>query len=261
MWVMPSIDPVILPIYGPLALRWYGLMYVVGLGSIWFLASLRIKCVSGWHEEHIQDMLLWGLLGAVIGGRVGYMLFYTEDISLMAWLYLWEGGMSFHGGFVGGALAFMAFAHKWNKRLVEVADFFLPMVPIALAFGRIGNFINGELWGRPTDMPWGVLYTWSDVARHPSQLYESALEGIVLFTVLWCYSRKPRAPWAVSALFLIGYSTARLIAECFREPDRHIGFIFQDWLTMGQLLSLPMLFAGMVLWWYSRMNSHQAKNL
>lgn len=256
MLPFPAIDPVAFSI-GPLKVHWYGLMYLAGFFIAWLLAHLRVKLYHlDWTSEQISDLIFYAALGVIIGGRLGYMLFYNiQHLFTKPWelLKLWEGGMSFHGGLLGVAVAMFLFARKVKKPFVEITDFLAPLVPLGLAAGRIGNFINGELWGRVTDVPWAIVFPHSDgQPRHPSQLYEFGLEGIALFIFLWWYAAKPRPKGAVSAMFLIGYAVCRLIAECFRQPDAHLGYIAFDWLTMGQLLSVPMLVAGLWLFRWAK---------
>lgn len=256
MLAFPYIDPVAFSI-GPIKVHWYGLMYLFGFISAWGLAHWRAKHYQlDWTSEQIGDLIFYAALGVIIGGRVGYMLFYnTQQLFTKPWvlLKLWEGGMSFHGGLIGVAVALLLFARKVKKPFLQIGDFVAPLVPLGLAAGRAGNFINGELWGRVTDVPWAMVFPHSDgQPRHPSQLYELGLEGIALFLFIWWYAAKPRPAGCVSAMFLIGYAACRLIAECFREPDVQLGFIAFDWLTMGQLLSIPMLMGGLWLWWVKR---------
>ena len=251
MLPFPHIDPILLAI-GPLKVRWYGLMYIFGFIAAWWLATLRAKKLnSGWNAEQVSDLIFYSALGVIIGGRLGYMFFYNwptllaEPLSLIR---VWQGGMSFHGGLVGVLIAFVLFARKTQKTFFNVSDFIAPMVPIGLGLGRIGNFINAELWGRITTAPWGMVFpNAGPFPRHPSQLYEFLLEGIVLFTILWTYSSKPRAPMAVSGLFLVLYACFRIFCEFFRQPDIQIGFLAFDWLTEGQLLSIPMIIAGVIM--------------
>ncbi len=248
--IYPSIDPVALKI-GPLVIRWYGLMYLVGFASAWWL-GLRRKAQLGNNitDEDISDLIFYCALGAVLGGRIGYMLFYAWPDFIADPLLLfkvWQGGMSFHGGCVGVFLGGGYFARQHKLTWFAIMDFITPFVPIGLGAGRLGNFINGELWGRPTEMPWGMVFPHVDhLPRHPSQLYEMLLEGMVLFVLLWWFSSKPRAKTKVSALFLIGYGAARIFVEYFREPDVQLGFLWAG-LTMGQWLSVPMVFVGVYL--------------
>ncbi|AFT68752.1 Prolipoprotein diacylglyceryl transferase 2 [Alloalcanivorax dieselolei B5] len=253
----PQIDPVLVSL-GPLQIHWYGLMYMIGFVGGWWLAKTRAQRPdSGWTREQVNDLLFYMALGVILGGRVGYVLFYGFDRFLdnPLWLFqIWTGGMSFHGGALGVLFAFWLFARRTGKRYFQVADFAVPMVPIGLGAGRFGNFINGELWGRASDMPWAMVFPTDPmgVSRHPSQLYEFFLEGVVLFLVLWIYSAKPRPAGSVTGLFGIGYGLSRILVEFFREPDAHIGYLAGGWLTMGMLLSLPMVLIGaaMVVWAY-----------
>lgn len=251
MLIYPEINPIALQV-GPLKFYWYGIMYLIGFLGAWALARWRAaKPDSGWTAELVNDLLFYVALGVVLGGRVGYMLFYgfhqlmEEPLSLFR---IWQGGMSFHGGLLGVLLAVWLFGRRFHKHFADVTDFLAPLIPVGLATGRIGNFINGELWGRVTDVPWGMIFPHVDLnTRHPSQLYEFLLEGILLFIILWVYSAKPRPRYAVSGLFAVLYGLFRVGAEFFREPDAPIGFIAWDWLTMGQLLSLPLILVGIAL--------------
>lgn len=252
----PAINPVAVSL-GPLKIYWYGIMYFVGFTVAWGLAQYRAKKQSFiLSKNQITDLIFYGALGAVIGGRIGYMLFYHLPAFLANPLLLfaiWQGGMSFHGGFLGVAIAIYFYARAIHQPFFKLTDFLIPFVPIGLGAGRIGNFINGELWGRVTAMPWGMIFPRADTAvRHPSQLYEFALEGVLLFVILWIYSKKPRPIGHISGLFLILYGSFRLIAEWFREPDLQLGFIAFDWLTMGQLLSIPMVLLGVWLFFTKR---------
>jgi len=246
----PSIDPIAIHI-GPLNIYWYGLMYLFSFLVCWGLTVLRAKRSGGeWTTEQVGDLLFYVALGVIFGGRLGYVVFYdlmNFSLNPLIVFKIWEGGMSFHGGFIGVLLAFWFFSYKSEKSFASIADFVAPVVPIGLAAGRIGNFINGELWGKVTDVSWAMVFPHVDFyPRHPSQIYEFLLEGVLLFAILWIYSRKPRAPFAVSALFLLGYGFFRIFAEFFRQPDVQYGFIAFDWLTMGQILSLPMVIVGLV---------------
>jgi phosphatidylglycerol:prolipoprotein diacylglycerol transferase len=251
----PNINPVAISV-GPLHIHWYGIMYLVGFGLAWWLACVRARAPgSSWVRTDVDDFLFYAMLGVIVGGRVGYVLFYGMSMWRGDWLYplkIWQGGMSFHGGLLGVVAATALFALQRQRHIGDVFDFAAPLPGPGLFFGRLGNFINGELWGRPTDAPWGMLVPdpagGAPVARHPSQLYEAALEGVVLFTILWLYTRRPRPRYAPSALFLICYSLARMAVEFVREPDAQIGYLAFGWLTMGQLLSLPMLVLGLVMW-------------
>jgi phosphatidylglycerol:prolipoprotein diacylglycerol transferase len=258
MLTYPHIDPVALEL-GPLKIHWYGLMYLVGFAAAWALANYRAsRPGSDWTKEQVSDLIFLAALGVVLGGRLGYVLFYNFDHFLQAplWLFaVWEGGMSFHGGLLGVIVAFWWFGRKHQKRFFTIADFTAPLVPIGLGAGRLGNFIGGELWGRVSDVPWAMLFPRAgELPRHPSQLYQFALEGVVLFIVLWLFSRRPRPAMAVSGLFLCCYGCFRVLIEFFREPDAQLGFIAFDWLTMGQLLSVPMVLLGALLmaWGYRR---------
>lgn len=247
MWVH-EINPVALE-FGPLKVHWYGLMYLIGFAAAWWLGVRRArKPGSGWTEEQISDVIFWGAMGVVLGGRAGYVIFYNFDrfIEDPLWLFaVWEGGMSFHGGLLGVIAAMYLFGRKHGKSLFEMTDFIAPLIPVGLGAGRVGNFIGGELWGRVTDQPWGVVFPrGGDLPRHPSQLYEFVLEGVVLFVVLWWFSSKPQPRMAVSGMFLLLYGCFRSLVEFVREPDEHIMFLAFDWLTMGQLLSLPMIVLG-----------------
>ena len=258
MLVHPQFDPVAIHL-GPLAVRWYGLMYLVGFLLIWAAGRYRIRTRPGsvWSMKHLDDVLFYGLLGVILGGRLGYVLFYKlGDYLAEPWkiFYVWEGGMSFHGGFLGVIFAMWLFARSRRIRWLDITDFIAPLVPLALAAGRIGNFINAELWGRPTDVPWAMIFPNIDnVPRHPSQLYEFGLEGLALFALLWWFSSKPRPRGAVSALFLIGYGTFRFLVEYTREPDSFLGLLALGF-SMGQWLSLPMVIAGvlMLIWAWRR---------
>ncbi|MBT3529472.1 MAG: prolipoprotein diacylglyceryl transferase [Gammaproteobacteria bacterium] len=251
MLTFPQFDPIALSI-GPLSIHWYGIMYIIAFGGAWALASHRAKTDPGqWSGEQISDLVFYGALGAVLGGRFGSVIFYNFDrfLSDPIWLLrVWEGGMSFHGGLLGVLAAFYFYSKRINKEFFQVMDFVAPLVPFGLGAGRIGNFIGGELWGRPTDVAWGMVFPHVDqLARHPSQLYEFALEGVVLFVFLWIYSSKPRPRGAITGVFAIGYGCFRFFIEFFRQPDLDIGYVAFQWLTMGQLLSTPMILIGMFL--------------
>ena len=248
MLTYPEIDPIIFSI-GPVAIRWYGMMYVIGFLFAWWLARRRCRQPhSIVTAEQVDDLIFNAMLGVIIGGRVGYCLVYGWDELIRNPLYLFkitEGGMSFHGGLVGVMLAMWLFGRKRGKTMWQITDFVAPLVPLGLGFGRIGNFINGELWGKPTDVPWGFKV--GGEVLHASQLYESLLEGFVLFAILWIYSSKPRPYMAVSGMFLFCYGVFRFYVEFYRVPDAHLDYLALGWVTMGQVLSLPMIAAGAVV--------------
>jgi len=247
----PIIDPIIFSI-GPVALRWYGMMYLVGfLGAMFIANKAADKSGGEWTREQVSDLLFYGFLGVILGGRIGYVFFYQFDYFLAEPLYLfkiWAGGMSFHGGLLGVIAAVYLFARKTNKAFLTVGDFVAPLVPIGLGMGRLGNFINAELWGRQTDVPWAMVFPTDplQLPRHPSQLYEFFLEGVVLFAILYVITRKPRSLGLASGAFLIGYGVFRTIIEFFREPDAHLGLYF-SFITKGQILSLPMILGGVLI--------------
>jgi phosphatidylglycerol:prolipoprotein diacylglycerol transferase len=253
--VHPNFDPVAFSL-GPLAVRWYGLMYLAGFSAAWWLGVRRIKLGrSPVNRQQFDDLLFGSIVGVILGGRLGYILFYkpayyfSHPLEIVA---IWQGGMSFHGGFLGVLIAMVFVAYKHRLRWLDVTDFIAPLCPLGFATGRLGNFINGELWGRPTDLPWGMVFRGAGgVARHPSQLYQMALEGIALFVILWWFSSKPRPRGQVSAVFLMGYGAFRFIVEFAREPDDFLGLLALG-LSMGQWLSLPMIAAGIALFVWSR---------
>ncbi|MCG3202699.1 MAG: Prolipoprotein diacylglyceryl transferase [Gammaproteobacteria bacterium] len=251
MLPFPNIDPVAFHI-GPLAVRWYGISYLVGITLGWWLMRRRARAPdAGWTVAEVGDFIFYLALGAVLGGRIGYILFYNFDVYLrdpLAIFRVWQGGMSFHGGLIGLFIASGWWARKTRRGFLQVCDFVVPAGPPGLFFGRLANFINGELWGAPTQLPWGVVFpNGGPMPRHPSQLYEAALEGVVLFAMIWWYSGRPRPRGSVTGLFLIGYGAARSLVEFVREPDAQIGYLAGNWLTMGQVLSVPMIALGIWL--------------
>jgi phosphatidylglycerol---prolipoprotein diacylglyceryl transferase len=245
MFVYPHPDPVALSL-GPLQVRWYGLMYLVGFLGAWWLARRRAAGPgSTWTPTEVDDLIFYCALGVILGGRLGWMLFYGTERILsdpLGLLRIWEGGMSFHGGLVGVLIALAMFASRRGKRIADVFDFAAPLPAIGFGAGRIGNFINGELWGKPTDVPWAVVV--DGVALHASQLYEALLEGLVLFVILWWFTASPRPRLAPSGLFLLCYGVFRFAVEFVRVPDANRGYLLFEWMTMGQILSLPMIIAG-----------------
>ena len=256
MLVHPDFNPIAFSI-GPLAVRWYGLMYLVGFAAAWWLGLKRIQDNRApITRKQFDDLIFFAVLGVILGGRLGYVLFYkpgyyaAHPLEILA---IWEGGMSFHGGLLGVILAAWIYARRQGIGFLRLMDFVAPLCPLGIAAGRMGNFINGELYGRVTDLPWGMVFRQGGEApRHPSQLYQFALEGLTLFVILWWFSAKPRPTGQVSALFLIGYGVLRFIAEFGREPDSFLGLLAFG-LSMGQWLCLPMIAAGAVLFaWSSR---------
>ena len=265
MLIHPQIDPVAISV-GPLSIHWYGLMYLLGFTLFILLGRYRIKHNphSAFTYEILDDALFYGMLGVILGGRLGHVLFYQFGYYLEHPLHIfaiWEGGMSFHGGFLGVFVAMILLARKHKLSWLTVTDFVIPLIPLGLAAGRIGNFINGELWGRHTDVPWGMVFPYVDeFPRHPSQLYQFALEGVLLFIVIWIYSSKPRATGAVTGMFMIGYGVLRSFAEFFREPEDGFMGILTLGVTMGQWLSIPMVLAGIAaLMWSRRQSPHVAQ--
>ena len=252
MLVHPQFDPVAIYL-GPLAVRWYGLMYLLGFAFFILLGRYRIKRNphGAFTDSMLDDMLFYGVLGVILGGRLGHVLFYQFGHYLQHPLEIfavWQGGMAFHGGFLGVITAMALVARKYKLQWLAVTDFIAPLVPLGLGAGRIGNFINGELWGRPTDVSWGMIFPHVDnLSRHPSQLYEFALEGLAFFALLWIYSVKPRPVGAVSGMFLIGYGVFRSLAEFFREPEDGFMGVLTLGISMGQWLSLPMIAAGTIM--------------
>ena len=246
----PSFDPVLFSV-GPLAVRWYGLMYLAGFAAGWWLGMRRIeRGLAPLTRAQFDDLLFGAVVGVILGGRLGYVLFYKPGYYFshpLEILSIWQGGMSFHGGFLGVLAAMAFFARRTRLDWWAVMDFVAPLAPLGIAAGRLGNFINGELWGRVSDLPWSMVFRGAgDLPRHPSQLYEMALEGFALFALLWWFSARPRARGQVSALFLVGYGVLRSVCEFTREPDAFLGFLAFGF-TMGQWLSLPMIAAGIWL--------------
>ena len=248
MLTYPQIDTVALAL-GPVKIHWYGLMYVIGFAAVWLIGQKRAE--QPWSPikpEAIEDLVTYGAVGVILGGRIGYILFYnfTEFLSNPIILFqIWQGGMSFHGGMLGVFIAMWFFAKKQYCALLQLTDIIAPLAPIGLGAGRIGNFINSELWGRPTDVPWAMVFpNGGPLARHPSQLYEAFLEGFVLFIILWLYSAKPRPVGAITGMSLLFYGCFRFFVEFFRMPDAHLGFLALNWVTMGQILSTPMIIIG-----------------
>ena len=251
MITYPNIDPVALDL-GIVQVRWYGLTYLSGLAIAWWLLHVRARDPGNrWNSDEVADLIFYGAVGVIIGGRLGSVLFYNLPYYLsdpIAIIKVWQGGMSFHGGLIGVAVAVWFFASKSNRRFFEVGDYLIPVVPVGLGLGRIGNFINGELWGGPSELPWAMVFPGAGpMPRHPSQLYEAFLEGLVLFVILWWFSSAPRPRMAVSGLFFICYGVFRSLVEFVREPDAHIGYLAGEWLTMGQVLSIPMVVLGVIL--------------
>ena len=258
----PHIDPVALQV-GPLAVHWYGLTYLAAFALFLFLGTRRLhhppfKYMTGegaWSRKDVEDILFLGVLGVVVGGRLGYCLFYKPGHYLSHPLEIfavWQGGMSFHGGLLGVIVAMLWFARSRKRGMLEVADFVAPCVPTGLAAGRIGNFINGELWGRAAsaDLPWAMVFPQSGsmIPRHPSQIYQVLMEGVLLFIILWIYARKEHKPGQVAAVFLLGYGVFRFTAEYFREPDDFLGILSLG-MSMGQWLCIPMIVGGVLMWW------------
>lgn len=261
MLIHPQINPVALQL-GPLAIHWYGLTYLAAFALFMFLGLRRLRHepfasmtgAAAWTRRDVEDILFLGVMGVVIGGRLGYCLFYKPGYYLghpLEVFAVWQGGMSFHGGMLGVIVSELWFAHSRGKPLLQVVDFVAPCVPTGLAAGRVGNFINGELWGRLSDpaLPWGMVFPGSgtNLPRHPSQIYQFLLEGLLLFVLLWLYARKPRRPGRVAAAFLVGYGVLRFVAEFFREPDDFLGILALG-MSMGQWLCLPMVVGGIILW-------------
>ncbi len=265
MLTYPIIDPIAVSL-GPLKVHWYGLMYLLAFLGGWWLGRLRAaRPGSGWTVQEVDELLFYIALGVILGGRSGYVLFYAFPAFLSDPLMLfriWEGGMSFHGGLLGVLVAMWLFGRRFGHSFFEATDFIAPLFPVGLGAGRIGNFINAELWGKPADLPWAMqvpcwrvpelcqglpMGTEFSLPLHPNQLYEAGLEGLALFLLLWLYSARPRPTMAVSGLFLLGYGLFRFLVELVRVPDAHLGYLAFDWLTMGQILTIPMLVGGLLL--------------
>jgi phosphatidylglycerol---prolipoprotein diacylglyceryl transferase len=262
MIVLPDINPEIIRI-GPIAVRWYGMMYVFGFAAAIILGTRRsLQKRSPLTPEQFHNLIFYVLAGLIIGARLGYTLFYNgsyyfqHPVEILA---VWTGGMSFHGGLIGVFCGVALFSYRNGLKLLDTGDFLVPLAPPGLFAGRVGNFINGELWGRPSDLPWAMVFndpSAGGIARHPSQLYEASLEGIVLFSILWVFSSKPRHRGSVTGLFLLLYGLFRFLVEFCRQPDLQLGFIAMDWMTMGQLLSLPMIVIGAWLFIHSSRADH-----
>ncbi len=272
MLTYPSIDPVIVSI-GPLAIHWYGLMYVIGFAAAWLLARRRASAPgSTWRPVDVDDLIFFAAIGVIAGGRIGWLIFYGGEQVIanpITIIQIWKGGMSFHGGLLGVIAAVALFARRRQRRIADVLDFLAPLPGIGILAGRIGNFINGELWGKPTDVPWAFVLDPSTlhptqrdgalqmcerfsvdpcvIQVHASQLYQGLLEGLLVFIILWVFTAKPRPRWAPSGLFLLGYGVCRFLIEFVRVPDLNRGYILFDWVTMGQILSTPMILAGILL--------------
>jgi len=255
----PDINPIAFQ-FGPIAIHWYALSYLAAFGMAWWLGNRQAdRPGSPFNREQVADIIFYGALGILLGGRLGYILFYKPGYYLehpLEIIFLWRGGMSFHGGMLGTVFALWLYARHLKTNLLTVTDFIGPLVPLGLGFGRIANFINQELWGRVTDMPWGMVFrTGGPLPRHPSQLYEAFLEGAVLFAILWWMAKKPRPTGILTGVGIAGYGVFRMFVEFFRQPDAHLGYLAFGWLTMGHLLSLPMVLFGLgLVYWSIRRN-------
>lgn len=259
MLTYPNIDPIAVAL-GPIKIHWYGLMYLIGFAAVYFLGQKRAAAPwSAVKPEAIEDLVTYGALGVILGGRIGYILFYNFDVFIenpIILFKIWQGGMSFHGGMLGVFVAMWLFAKKQNCSMLQLTDIIAPLAPIGLGAGRIGNFINSELWGRTTDVPWAMVFpTGGPLARHPSQLYEAFLEGVVMFAILWIYSSKPRPTMGATGLALFLYGCFRFFVEFFRMPDAHLGYLALDWVTMGQILSTPMIIIGGLMVYFAHKNA------
>ncbi|HEY3850979.1 MAG TPA: prolipoprotein diacylglyceryl transferase [Steroidobacteraceae bacterium] len=273
MLTYPHINPIAISIgplfgIGPLKIHWYGIMYLIGFVAAWLLARHRArKPGSTWTALDIDDLIFYCAMGVILGGRIGWCIFYGHDVIAENWLnifHIWDGGMSFHGGMLGVMAAVWLFARIKKKHFADVLDFVAPLPGIGLMAGRFGNFINGELWGKPTTLPWGFRVMDPDgqmVVRHPSQLYEATLEGLVLFLVLWWFTSKPRPRLAPTGLFLVLYGLARFTVEWVRLPDANIGYLAGDWLTMGMLLTMPMILVGAITMAFAYRRDQPSGNL
>ncbi len=254
----PEINPVAVD-FGAIKVHWYGLMYLFGFIAALYIGNLRSRLsTNNWNKEQVSDVIFYCAIGVILGGRIGYILFYNFDVFLdnpLIIVRIWEGGMSFHGGMLGVFTALYLFARKTNRTFFQVSDYIAPMVPLGLGFGRLGNFVNKELWGRPVDslVPWAMDYG-DHVARHPSSLYQALTEGLLLFIILFIYSKKPRPTMAVSGVFMLVYGSFRFITEFYRTPDAQLGFVMFDWMTKGQQLSIPMIIfgIGILIWAYNK---------
>ena len=255
MLTYPQIDPVLIAI-GPLKIHWYGLMYLIGFAAVWVLGQKQAR--QPWSPikpEAIEDLVTYGAMGVILGGRIGYILFYNFSEFLSDPLILvkiWQGGMSFHGGMLGVFIAMWFFGKKQGCTMLQLTDIIAPLCPIGLGAGRIGNFINSELWGRPTDVPWGMVFPNGGLLpRHPSQLYEAFLEGLVLFIIMAIYTSKPRPKMGPTGLGVFCYGCFRFFVEFYRVPDAQLGYLAMDWMTMGQALSTPMIIIGAAMFYWA----------